>query len=134
MDGRAPLFDAARTRGLAERRPILVRFAPRGGYAAKKGAINPGFRGHKKPKGDKSVAFCDRHCNVIAPFVAVAGNRKAQFDPAFFEERILTIEWLFPCEVKFRRLLLRFNPLSPLHYALKTLAYAMINLRHYCRG
>lgn len=23
-------------------------------------------------KGDKIVAFCDRHCNVIAPFVAEA--------------------------------------------------------------
>jgi hypothetical protein len=26
-------------------------------------------------KGDTLVAFCDRGCNVIAPFVAVAGNR-----------------------------------------------------------
>jgi hypothetical protein len=26
-------------------------------------------------KGDKVVAFCDRHCNVIAPFVAAPGNR-----------------------------------------------------------
>jgi hypothetical protein len=27
-------------------------------------------------KGDKVVAFCDRHCNVIAPFVTPgAGNR-----------------------------------------------------------
>ena len=25
-------------------------------------------------KGDKVVAFCDRHCNVIAPFVAASGN------------------------------------------------------------
>jgi hypothetical protein len=33
---------------------------------------------------------------------------------------------------KFRRLLLRFERLSQLHYAFKTLAYAMINLRHYC--
>jgi hypothetical protein len=26
-------------------------------------------------KGDKVVALCDRHCNVIAPFVAAPGNR-----------------------------------------------------------
>jgi len=25
-------------------------------------------------KGDKVVAFCDRHCSVIAPFVAPPGN------------------------------------------------------------
>jgi len=25
-------------------------------------------------KGDKVVAFCDRNCNVIAPFVAAPGN------------------------------------------------------------
>ncbi|MDB5398818.1 MAG: hypothetical protein JWQ55_836, partial [Rhodopila sp.] len=29
--------------------------------------------------------------------------------------------------------LLRFERLSQLHYAFKTLAYTMINLRHYCR-
>jgi hypothetical protein len=34
---------------------------------------------------------------------------------------------------KFRRLLLRFERLSHLHYAFKTLAYSMVNLRHYCR-
>jgi hypothetical protein len=42
---------------------------------AKKGGDNLGFSGHKKVKGDKVVAFCDRHCNVIAPFVAAPGNR-----------------------------------------------------------
>jgi hypothetical protein len=26
-------------------------------------------------KGDKVVAFCDRRCNVIAPFVVAPGNR-----------------------------------------------------------
>jgi hypothetical protein len=35
---------------------------------------------------------------------------------------------------KFRRLLLRFERISQVHYAFKTLAYTMINLRHYCRG
>ncbi len=43
--------------------------------AAKNGGDNLGFSGHKKVKGDKVVAFCDRQCNVIAPFVAATGNR-----------------------------------------------------------
>ena len=43
--------------------------------AALKGGDNLGFSGHKHLKGDKVVAFCDRHCNVIAPFVAASGNR-----------------------------------------------------------
>jgi transposase len=42
--------------------------------AAKKGGDNIGFSGHKKMKGDKVVACCDRHCNVIAPFVSAPGN------------------------------------------------------------
>src|SRR3954447_7114850 len=169
--------------------------------AAKKGGDNIGFNGHKKVKGDKVVAFCDRNCNVIAPFVPAPGNhnespllrealpmvmriaqsvgldlrgtvvsldgvydcrrnrkaifhrgmipninpngrgknqpkrgRKPLFDPAIFEERFQTIERVFAWEDKFRRLLLRFDRLSQLHYAFKTLAYTMINLRHYCRS
>ena len=43
--------------------------------AAKKGGDNLGFSGHKKMKGDKVVAFCDRHCYVIAPLVSASGNR-----------------------------------------------------------
>src|SRR5580693_9443437 len=43
--------------------------------AAKKGGDNVGFSGHKKVKGDKVVAFCDRNCNVIAPLVWAPGNR-----------------------------------------------------------
>jgi hypothetical protein len=42
--------------------------------AAKKGDDNIGFNGHKKIKGDKVVAVCDRNCNVIPPFVAAPGN------------------------------------------------------------
>ena len=169
--------------------------------AAKKGGDNIGYSGHKKVKGDKAVVFCDRHCNVIAPLVAAAGNRnespllrqalpqltkiaralgldlqgsvisrdgvydcphnrkaifnrgmvpninpnprgrkhpkrgrKPLFDPATFEERFRTIERLFAWEDKFRRLLFRFERISQLHYAFKTLAYTMINLRHYCRN
>jgi hypothetical protein len=41
---------------------------------------------------------------------------------------------VFAWEDKFRRLRLRFDRLSQLHYAFKTLAYTMINLRHYCQG
>ncbi len=169
--------------------------------AAKKGGDNIGFNGHKKMKGDKIVAFCDRNCNVIAPFVSAPGNRnespllrealpevmriarqvgldlqgsivsldgvydgranrkaifnrglipninpnlrgrtqpkrgrKPLFDPAIFEERFQTIEQVFAWEDKFRRLLLRFDRLSQIHYALKTLAYTMINFRHYCQS
>ncbi len=43
--------------------------------AAKKGGDNLGFSGHKHLKGDKVVAFCDRNCNTIAPFIAASGNR-----------------------------------------------------------
>ena len=169
--------------------------------AAKKGGDNIGFSGHKKMKGDKVVAFCDRNCNVIAPFVSAPGNRNESpllrealpqvtrlaraigmdlqrttvsldgvydcranrkaifnrgmipninanargrktpkrgrrplFDPAIFEERFSTIERVFGWEDKFRRLLLRFDRLSQLHYAFKTLAYTIINLRHFCHG
>jgi transposase len=167
--------------------------------AAKKGGDNIGFNGHKKIKGDKVVAFCDRNCNVIAPFVTAPGNRnespllrtalpnvmriarwvgldlqgtivsldgvydcrrnrkaifnrgmvpninanprnrkvakrgrKPLFNADIFKERFETIERVFGWEDKFRRLLLRFERLSQLHYAFKTLAYTMINLRHFC--
>ncbi|XUW93441.1 hypothetical protein OH764_33110 (plasmid) [Burkholderia sp. M6-3] len=43
--------------------------------AAKKGGDNLGYSGHKHLKGDKVVAFCDRNCNIIAPFVNAPGNR-----------------------------------------------------------
>ncbi len=151
-------------------------------------------------KGDKVVAFCDRNCNVIAPFVTAPGNRnesplllnalpqvtriacmvgfnlkstivsldgvydsrsnrkaifnrgmipninenprgrktpkrgrKRLFVPAIFQERFRTIERVFAWEDKFKRLLLRFERISELHYALKSLAYTMINLRHFCQ-
>ena len=166
--------------------------------AAKKGGDNVGYSGHKKIKGDKIVAFCDRNCNVIAPFVTApanrnespmlqdalpvlirtarqiglslrgstmsldgvydcAANRKAIynrgmfpninpnkrgrkytkkgrptiFDPDIFAERFRTIERVFAWEDKFRRVLIRFERLSHVYYAFKTLAYTMINLRNY---
>ena len=61
-------------------------------------------------------------------------GRKPLFELAIFKERFQTIERVFAWEDKFRRLLLRFDRLSQLHCAFKTLAYTMINLRHYCQG
>ncbi|MGF6292583.1 transposase [Paraburkholderia youngii] len=43
--------------------------------AAKKGGDNLGYSGHRHLKGCKIVAFCDRECNIIAPFVTAPGNR-----------------------------------------------------------
>ena len=58
-------------------------------------------------------------------------GRKPIFDPAIFAERFNTIERVFGWEDKFKRLLMRFERISQLHYGLKTLAYTMINLRHF---
>jgi transposase len=168
--------------------------------AAKKGGDNLGRNGHKHHKGDKVVAFCDRGCNVIAPFITASGNanecplfpaaftplkqitktlginiigsvisldgvydskenrkmifnagmvpninenkhnrktikrgRKRMFDAAIFKERFQTIERVFAWEDKYKRLLLRFEFLSKMHYGLKTIAYTLINLRHFCK-
>lgn len=169
--------------------------------AAKKGGDNLGFSGHKHMKGDKVVVFCDRNCNVVAPFVSAPGDRlespllhealtqltqtaraigldlrgaivsldglydcranrkalfnrcmtpninpnprgrrtakrsrKSLFDPAIFDERFRTTKHVFGWGDKFRRLLLRFERISRVHYAFKTLAYTMTNPRHYCRN
>ncbi|UJB73285.1 hypothetical protein HRE53_32435 (plasmid) [Acaryochloris sp. 'Moss Beach'] len=59
---------------------------------------------------------------------------KRRFDSSIFQERFNTIERVFAWEDKFKRLLLRFERISKLHYALKSLAYTMINLRHFCQG
>jgi hypothetical protein len=60
-------------------------------------------------------------------------GRKQLFDPDIFEERFRTIERVFAWEDKFKRLLLRFEFISEVHYAFKTIAYTMINLRHFCQ-
>jgi hypothetical protein len=73
--------------------------------------ISPNPRGRKQPKR----------------------GRKPIFEPAIFKERFRTIERVFAWEDKFRRLLLRFERISGLHYAFKTLAYTMINPRHHCQ-
>ena len=123
-------------------------------------------------KGDKVVAFCDRNCNVIAPFVSAPGNRNespmmrqalplimqiAKTAGFSLKGSIVSLDGAYDCrrnrkaifnrgmtpninervfgwEDKFRRLLLRFDRLSNLHYAFKTLAYTLINLRHFCIG
>jgi hypothetical protein len=59
-------------------------------------------------------------------------GRKPLFNADIFKERFDTIERVFGWEDKLRRLLLRFERLSQLHYAFKTLAYTTINLRHFC--
>jgi transposase len=63
--------------------------------SAKKGADNIGFSGHKKVKGDKIVAFCDRNCNVIAPFVSAPGNRNEwecqRFCVRGYRDRLISI-------------------------------------------
>lgn len=61
-------------------------------------------------------------------------GRKRLFCASIFQERFFTIERVFGWEDKFKRLLLRFERISGLHYALKSLAYTMINLRHLCQG
>ena len=61
-------------------------------------------------------------------------GRKSLFDAAILEERFNTIERVFGWEDKFCRSLQRFDRLSQLHYAFKTLAYTLINLRHFCIG
>ncbi|MFM0412256.1 transposase [Paraburkholderia dipogonis] len=58
-------------------------------------------------------------------------GRKRGFNPAMLEERLRTIQRVFAWADKFRRLLLRFERVSEAHCAFKTLAYTMINLRHY---
>jgi len=59
-------------------------------------------------------------------------GRKQMFDAKIFKERFRTIERVFAWEDKFKRLLLRFEIESIHHYAMKTIAYSMINLRHFC--
>lgn len=59
-------------------------------------------------------------------------GRKQKYKPHIFAERFRTIERVFAWEDKLKRLLLRFEFHSDNHYAMKTIAYSMINLRHFC--
>lgn len=59
-------------------------------------------------------------------------GKKRIFNQAIFKERFRTIERVFAWEDKFKRLLLRLEHHSIHHYGMKTIAYTMINLRHFC--
>ena len=59
-------------------------------------------------------------------------GKKKLFNLAIFKERFQTIERLFAWEDKFKRLLLCFERKSENHFGMKLIAYAMINLRHFC--
>lgn len=60
-------------------------------------------------------------------------GRKRLFSMKIFKERFRTVERLFAWEDKFKRLLLRFERKSANHFGMKLIAYAMINLRHFCQ-
>ena len=75
---------------------------------AKKGGDNIGYNGHKHMKGDKIVAFCDRFCNVIAPFVTAPGNRN---EAKCFQNRLNTLKelpkiWAYPLKIVLPALIL----------------------------
>tara|TARA_B110000305_G_scaffold204457_1_gene234027 strand:- start:146 stop:604 length:459 start_codon:yes stop_codon:yes gene_type:complete len=59
-------------------------------------------------------------------------GRKIKFNLEIFKERFRTIERVFAWEDKFKRLLIRFERISAHHYGMKYIAFAMINLRHFC--
>lgn len=59
-------------------------------------------------------------------------GRKQTYYPRIFAERFRTIERVFAWENKFKRLILRFEFHSIHHYAVKAIAYSMINLRQFC--
>lgn len=61
-------------------------------------------------------------------------GRKPMFNIEIFKERFRTIERVFAWEDKFKRLLMRFERISSHHYGMKYIAFALINLRHFCSG
>ena len=62
---------------------------------------------------------------------APSGGRRRLFDAAIHSPR-LRVERTFAWEVKFKRLLLRFEFIQRRHYGMKLMAYTLINLRHFC--
>src|ERR1700760_3997581 len=75
---------------------------------------------------------CARHTGEPRQRIDTQSEGRS-LETTVFKERFNTIERVFGWEDKFRHLLLRFERLSELHYAFKSLAYAMINLRHFCQ-
>jgi hypothetical protein len=72
-------------------------------------------------------------CGTIVSLDGVYDCRANRRAIDIFKERFRTIERVFAREDKFRRLLLRFERISGVHYAFKTHACTMIDLRHYCK-
>jgi hypothetical protein len=58
-------------------------------------------------------------------------GRKRLFDQAIHTLRE-RVERTFAWEDKFKRLLLRFEHIQQRHYAMKLMAYTLINVRHFC--
>jgi transposase len=58
-------------------------------------------------------------------------GRKRLFDAAIHTLRD-RVERTFAWEDKFKRLLLRFEHIQQRHYAMKLMAYTLINVRHFC--
>ena len=58
-------------------------------------------------------------------------GRKRLFNKAIHRLRD-RVERTFAWEDKFKRLLIRFEHLQRRHYAMKLMAYTMINVRHFC--
>jgi hypothetical protein len=58
-------------------------------------------------------------------------RRKRRFDLAIFEERFRTIERVFAREDKFRRLLLRFERISEVHYVCESHTLCLQDARLY---
>ena len=58
-------------------------------------------------------------------------GRKRLFNQAIHDLRD-RVERMFAWEDKFKRLLLRFEHLQRRHYAMKLMAYTLINLRRFC--
>jgi hypothetical protein len=58
-------------------------------------------------------------------------GRNRLFNPAIHRLRD-RVERTFAWEDKFKRLLMRFERLQRRHYAMKLMAYTMINVRHFC--
>jgi transposase len=56
------------------------------------------------------------------------------FKESIFKERFQTVERTFAWEDKFKRLLIRFERISLYHLGMKHIAYALINLRHFCNA
>ncbi|MBA3723253.1 MAG: IS5 family transposase [Parachlamydiaceae bacterium] len=59
---------------------------------------------------------------------------KRIYQEYIFKERFQTVERAFAWEDKFKRLLIRFERISIYHLGMKHIAYALINLRHFCNA